>query len=149
MDRNKILHDPRHLGVPSGTSKMISELTVRSAQTMQLSWIKISTVFKRIETSFHLSLVILEYHPVSPKWFLRLWYIWHNPCTYLALKLTLSPNGLKRPSIWASSPRVPSGASKIISEPMVRMAQTMHLSSTESNTVSKWTERRFYMTHVT
>jgi hypothetical protein len=28
MDRNKILHDPRHLGVPSGASKMISEFTV-------------------------------------------------------------------------------------------------------------------------
>jgi hypothetical protein len=41
---------------------------------------------------------------VRPKWFLRLWYIWRNPCTYLALKLTLSPNGSKRSSIWASSP---------------------------------------------
>jgi hypothetical protein len=27
MDQNKILHDPHHLGVPSGASKMISELT--------------------------------------------------------------------------------------------------------------------------
>jgi hypothetical protein len=34
---NEILHDPRHLGVPSGASKMISELTVRSAQTVHLS----------------------------------------------------------------------------------------------------------------
>jgi hypothetical protein len=37
----------RHLGVPSGASKMISELTVRSAQTVRLSWIKISTISKR------------------------------------------------------------------------------------------------------
>jgi hypothetical protein len=47
MDRNEILHDPRHLRVPSGASKMISELTVRSAQTVQLSWIKLSTVSKQ------------------------------------------------------------------------------------------------------
>ena len=32
---------------------------------------------------------------------------------------------------------VPSGASKTISEPMVRLAQTMHLSCTAANTVSK------------
>jgi hypothetical protein len=36
---------------------------------------------------------------------MRLWYIWHKPCTYLAPKLTLSSNGSKRGSIWASSPR--------------------------------------------
>jgi hypothetical protein len=28
MDRNEILQDPRHLGVPSGASKMISEAMV-------------------------------------------------------------------------------------------------------------------------
>jgi hypothetical protein len=54
---------------------------------------------------------------------MRLWYIWHNTCTYLALKLTLFPNGPKRASIWALSPRVPSGASKTISQPVVRMAK--------------------------
>jgi hypothetical protein len=32
---------------------------------------------------------------------------------------------------------VPSGAIKMISEPMVRLAQTMHLSCTDTNTVSK------------
>jgi hypothetical protein len=34
---NNILHDPRHLGVPSGVSKMISELTVHSLQSVHLS----------------------------------------------------------------------------------------------------------------
>jgi hypothetical protein len=43
---NEILHDPRHLGVLSGRSKMISELMVRSAQTVHLSRIKISNVSK-------------------------------------------------------------------------------------------------------
>jgi hypothetical protein len=54
---NEILHDQHHLGVPSGPSKMISELTVRSAQTVHLSRINISTVSKRTKTSFYLSLV--------------------------------------------------------------------------------------------
>jgi hypothetical protein len=44
---------------------------------------------------------------------------------------------------------VPSGASKMISEAMVRLVQTVDLSCTETNNISKWTETRFYMTHVT
>jgi hypothetical protein len=44
---------------------------------------------------------------------------------------------------------VQSGASKMISEPMICLAQTMHLSCTDINTVSKQTEVRFHMTHVT
>jgi hypothetical protein len=51
MDRNRIPHDPRHLGVPSGASKMISEPMVHSKQTVHLSCIKICTISKtdRIE----------------------------------------------------------------------------------------------------
>jgi hypothetical protein len=33
-------------------------------------------------------------------------------------------------------------------EPMVRLAQTVHLSCSNTNTVSKWTETRFDMTDV-
>jgi hypothetical protein len=43
---------------------------------------------------------------------------------------------------------VPSGASKMISEPVVHLAQIVHLSCTNANTVSKWTEMRYHMTHV-
>jgi hypothetical protein len=43
----------------------------------------------------------------------------------------------------------PSTASKMISEPMVRLAQTMYLSCTDTNTISKCKEARFDMTHVT
>jgi hypothetical protein len=57
MDRNDIPQDPRHLGVPSCAYKTISEPLVRLAQTVPLSCIKISTISKRIESSFHLSLV--------------------------------------------------------------------------------------------
>ena len=55
-DQNKIWHESRHLGVPLGASKMISEPMVRSAQTMHLPCIKISTISKWSEMSFHLSL---------------------------------------------------------------------------------------------
>ena len=46
MERNKIPNDPRHLGVPSSVSKMISEPMVRSTQTMHLSCVKISIMSK-------------------------------------------------------------------------------------------------------
>jgi hypothetical protein len=44
---------------------------------------------------------------------------------------------------------VPSYASKMVSEPVVCLAETVHLSCIETNTISKRTETRFYMTHVT
>jgi hypothetical protein len=46
-------------------------------------------------------------------------------------------------------PGVPSGVSKIISEAMLRLVQTVDLSCTQTNNISKSTETRFYMTHVT
>ena len=44
---------------------------------------------------------------------------------------------------------VPSGVTKTISEPMVRLVQIMHLSYTDANTTSKEKDERFHMTHVT
>jgi hypothetical protein len=44
---------------------------------------------------------------------------------------------------------VPSGVSKTLSEPMVHLAQTVHLSFSDTNTVSDWTEMGFHMSHVT
>jgi hypothetical protein len=41
------------------------------------------------------------------------------------------------------------GASKMISEPMVCLAQTMYLSCVKIKTISKWTEMSIYLTHVT
>ena len=67
IDRNEISHDPRHLGVPSGASKTISNPMVRSAQTAHLSCVKTSTISNGTETRFHLSLVTEEYHQVRPK----------------------------------------------------------------------------------
>jgi hypothetical protein len=44
MDQNEILHDPCHLGVPSGASKMIYKPLVHSAQTTHLSCVTLSTI---------------------------------------------------------------------------------------------------------
>jgi len=43
---------------------------------------------------------------------------------------------------------VPSRVSKIVSLPMVHLAQTVYISCTENNTIPKEAEVRFYMTHV-
>ena len=84
---------------------------------------------------------------MRPKRFLSLWYVWHKPCTYLAPKL--APNG---PNKTPHDPRhleVPSGVSKMNSGPMVRSAQTMHLSCVKISTISKHTETSFHLSLVT
>jgi hypothetical protein len=67
MDQNELPIEPRHLGVPSGASKMISEAMVHLPQTVHLSCTETSSVSKQTEMSFHLSLVTQEYHPVHSK----------------------------------------------------------------------------------
>jgi hypothetical protein len=69
MDQNKIPHDPHHLRVSSGASKMISEVVVRSAQTVHLSYIKVSTISNQTEVIIHYSMVTLKYHRLRPKGF--------------------------------------------------------------------------------
>jgi hypothetical protein len=128
---------------------MISEPMVRLAQTVHLSWVKITTVSKRTETSFHLSLVTQEYHPVHQKQFLSLWYVWHKPCTYTAPKLTLSPKDRNKILHDSRHLGVPSGASKSVLEAMERLVQTVDLSCIDNYTISKRTETRSYMTHIT
>jgi len=86
---------------------------------------------------------------VHPKRFLSPWYVRRKPCTYLALTLTPSPNG---PNEIPHDPHhlgVPSGASKTISEPMVRSAQTVHRSCIKISTISKRTETSFQLSFVT
>jgi hypothetical protein len=77
---------------------------VRSAQTVHLCRVKISTISQRTKSSFDLSLVTSEYHWVCPKRFLSLWYVWRKPCTYLAPTLALSPNRLNQGSTRPTSP---------------------------------------------
>jgi hypothetical protein len=42
---------------------------------------------------------------LCPKRFLNLWPVRHKPCTYLASRLTLSPNRLKQSSTRSTPPR--------------------------------------------
>jgi hypothetical protein len=107
------------------------------------------TVSKWTKTRFHMTNVTYEFHRVRPKLFIRIWFIPCNPYTYLLSRLALSPNGPNRAPPDPRHLEVPSGASKIIYEPMVRLTQTEHLSCTNANTVSKQIETRFHMTHVT
>jgi hypothetical protein len=55
------------------------------------------------------------------------------------IELSLEPRHLE----------VPSGESEMIPKLMVRLAQTMHPSCTDTNTKSKQEEVGFHMTHVT
>jgi hypothetical protein len=76
------------------------------------------------------------------------WYVQCKPRTYLALRFALSPNGLNRAPPNPRHLGVPSGASKMIYEPMGRLTQTEHLSFTDANTVSTQIKKRFHMTHI-
>jgi hypothetical protein len=72
-----------------------------------------------------------------------------KPCTYLAPRLTLSQMDQNELPLDSRHIGVPLGASKMISWPMVRSAQTVHLSCAEINTISKQTETSFHLTHIT
>jgi hypothetical protein len=50
-EKSEVSHDPCHLGVPSGSSKMISKTMVRLTQIVDLSCIKISTISKWTKVS--------------------------------------------------------------------------------------------------
>jgi hypothetical protein len=54
---DEIPHEPHHLGVLSGVSKMIFKPVVRSAQTVHHACAKISSISKQTKTSIHLSLL--------------------------------------------------------------------------------------------
>jgi hypothetical protein len=75
--------------------------------------------------------------------------MWRKPCTYLAPTLALSPNRLNGHPGEPQQLGVLLGVSKTISDPTVRLAQTVLLSYTNSNTVSEQTDSRFHMTHIT
>jgi hypothetical protein len=147
-DRTELPVELHHLGVPSIASKMISMPMVCSVQTMHLSSTDINTICKWTKTKFHTTHETYEFHWVRPQLFMGLWYVQCKPCTYLVSRLALSPNG---PNMAPPDPRhlgVPSGSSKMIYEPMVRLTQIEHLSWTDANTFSKQIETRFHKTHV-
>jgi hypothetical protein len=149
MEWNELPLEPRNMGVPSGAFKIIFEPMIRLAQTVHLSWVNMSTISKWIKLSFHLSLITQEYHRVRPKRLLNLGTSGTNRAPVLNqdlhyLQMDRNELPLEPRHLW-----VPSGASKMISDPMVHMTQTMHLSCTDANSVSKWTITGFHMTHIT
>jgi hypothetical protein len=107
---------------------MNSEPMVRLAQTLHLYCTDSNTISKRTKTRFQMT-----HSPRSAR-FLRQDYRYLQTDSN---KFPLQPRHLG----------VSSGVSKMISEPMVRSAQTVHLYCTDTNTVSKRTETRFDMTH--
>jgi len=66
MDRNELSLEPRHFGVQTGVSKMISEPMVHVAQTMHLSRTNTNTISKEKEVRFHMTHVTMEFHRVRP-----------------------------------------------------------------------------------
>ena len=135
--------------VQSSASKMISEAMVCLPQTMHLYCTDTKSVSKRKEVRFQMTHVTKEFHRVHPKRFTSLWYVRRKPCTYIASRLALCPKGRNELPLEPRHLVVQSSASKMISEPMVRLAQTTHLCCTDPNTISKRTEIRFDMTHIT
>jgi hypothetical protein len=120
---------------------------VCSFQIVHLSCTHTNTVSKWMKTRFHTIHVTYELHRVHPKLYMSLWYVQCKPCTYLASRFALPPN---RPNRAPLDPRylgVPSGASKMIYEPMVRLTQTEHLSCNDANAVSKQIKMRFHDSH--
>jgi hypothetical protein len=138
MDWNDLPFHPRQLRVPSGAPKTTAMPMVYSAQTMHLSCVEINTISKWTKMIFHLTHVTKEYHRWCPKWFSSLWYVLRKLCPYLASRLILSPNRLKQ-----ASTRSTIGLPKAISEPMVHLAQIVHISCLEIKTISKRTETTF------
>jgi hypothetical protein len=145
-DRNDIAHDLGHPGVLLGVYKAIFKHVICSAQTVHLSCIKNSTISKQTETSIHLSLVTFEYHRVRSRRFLRLWYVWCKPCTYLALILTLFLSGPKWDSTWPTSPRCSIGCVQndfwacgmFSARPCTNLASRLALSPNGPKRASTW-----------
>jgi hypothetical protein len=60
MDRKEVALDPRHVGVPSGVSKLIAQPMLCLVQTMHVSCTKINTISKRNLISVCLEIVLIS-----------------------------------------------------------------------------------------
>ena len=116
---------------------------------MHLYCVKIRTTSKRTETSFRLSVITYEYHWVRPNDFRAYGTFDANHVVILRQDYHYLQTDRNELPLELRHLGVPSDTSKTIFEPMVRLAQTIHLSCTDTNTVSERTEARFHVTHVT
>jgi hypothetical protein len=111
---------------------------VRLAHTVHLSCSDTNIVSKRTETRFHITHITKKCRQVCPIWFLSLWYIL---CIRAPIfrQVTLSPNGPKWASTWASSP---SSTIRCVQNDFWAygtFSTTVHLSCTDANILSKQT----------
>jgi hypothetical protein len=149
MDQNRLSLGPHHLGVQSGASKMNFGPMVHLAQTMHISCTDsiLSPNWKKWDstslTTSRSSIGCVQNN------FCAFWYVRHKSCNYFFVKISAISNRLNELPHQPRQQEVLSDVYKMISEPMVRVAQTMHLSCTDTNTVSKRTEAIFYKTHIT
>jgi hypothetical protein len=149
MIRNDLPFEPRHLGVPSGVFKMISKPRVRFAKlcTYHASKLTLSPKGLKRDSTW----------PTSPRSSIGCFQngfpdygIFGANCTSILHRykhyLQTDQNEILHDPHHLG---VPSGVSKIIYEPTVCSVQTVHLSWIKISSISKWTVRRLYMTHVT
>jgi hypothetical protein len=104
-------------------------------------------MFSANRALIYMTHVTWQFHRVRPEWFPSLWYVRQKQCTYLAPTLTLSPNGPKWDSTWPMSPRSTIGSIQNDFWAYGTLAQIVHLSCTYTDTIFKWTEMRFHITH--
>jgi hypothetical protein len=126
---------------------MISKPMIHLAHSKHLSYPDPNTISKQKEARFHRTHVTYEFHRVCPKWFPSLWYVPCKPCTYFASKISTIQTD--RAFTWASSPRSTIGCIQNDLWADGTFDTNLHLSCTDTNTVSKRKEVRFHMTHIT
>jgi hypothetical protein len=141
-------HGPHHLGDPSSAPKIISEPMICSTQSVHLLCVKISSMSKHTESSFHLSLVTEEYHWMRPNWLLSLRYIRHKSCTYHALMLTVFKR-TQTDSKWPTSPWSSIGCVQNNFWAYGTFCENMHLSCVKISTIFKQTKSSFHLSLIT
>jgi hypothetical protein len=135
MERSEIPHDPRHLGVPSATCKMISE---------PLSYVKISTVSKQTELSLeprHQRVPYGASKMISKPMVHDFWvYATFDAIVHLCCIKISAVSKWTKLSLESCHQEVPLGETKMILEPVVCSTQSVHLSCIQISTIPTWTE---------
>ena len=134
--------------VPLTASKMIYKPMVRLAQTMHLSCTDTNNVPKQKEARFHITHVTRSSFGCVQNDFRAYGTFDANRAPTLRQDLQYVLKDRNELPLEPGHLLVATSASKMISDPMVRLARTMHLSCTDTNTDSKRKEARFHMTHV-
>jgi hypothetical protein len=149
MERNETQHDPRHLGVPSGESKMIFEPTVRSMQTVHQSCVKISTISEKDWNELQLE----PHHLMVPFGVSKMV---SKPMVRLAQTMHLSCTDTNTISKWKEEifymTHVTCEFHRVCPKQFPRLTllkQTVYLSCVKISTISKWTKMSFHLSLVT